>query len=111
MPRGVLVVYTAPAEGGEVEFNRWYDELHVPQLVALPGFKSGTRYKVSEQQVRPGDPPGPYLALYEVEGDDLHDVVGGIGRGFADGSITRTDSSSPSSSLTLFEQVSERQDA
>src|SRR5688500_2256549 len=112
MAKGVLVVYTTPAEAREDDFNRWYTETHVPELLKLPGFTSGTRYKLSSEQLMPGaQAPGPYLALYDIEGDDLKEVVGGIMRGFQDGSITRGDASAPGGSLLIFEEVAERQEA
>ncbi|HZV74113.1 MAG TPA: hypothetical protein VFF79_10395 [Conexibacter sp.] len=46
----------APAK--EAELNTWY-HLHVPRLVAVPGYESGNRYVAMT--------PGPrYVALYEI---------------------------------------------
>jgi len=40
----VQVVFSNPVEGKEDEFNEWYDNVHVPELLAVPGMVSATRY-------------------------------------------------------------------
>jgi hypothetical protein len=59
----ILHVETRPTgpEAAE-EFNRWYDEVHVPEVLALEGFVSARRYA-------PADGKGAYVAHYELEGD------------------------------------------
>jgi hypothetical protein len=57
--RGLLMVYVdVPAEVEE-EFNRWYDEEHIPERLSIPGVLSAARYMA----VR-GWPK--YLACYEL---------------------------------------------
>ena len=56
----LLVVRMEPEEDWEDEFNRWYNEDHVPALLGVPGFISGRRYVAIE-----GGPK--YMAMYEVE--------------------------------------------
>ncbi|HKK30053.1 MAG TPA: hypothetical protein VKA18_06620 [Alphaproteobacteria bacterium] len=53
----------------EAEWNAWYDHSHVPNLVKIPGYLSGARFRVKSDP-RFGDKRmGPkYLALYEWEG-------------------------------------------
>ena len=45
----------------EREFNQWYDTIHIPALLACPGWRSARRYVVLD-----GGPK--YLAVYEVAG-------------------------------------------
>jgi Domain of unknown function (DUF4286) len=54
----VVVVDVLPEH--EDEFNRWYDEEHIPEKRATPGFRSARRF-------RSHDRPGRYLALYELD--------------------------------------------
>jgi hypothetical protein len=56
-----------PAEHEE-EFNRLYDGEHVPNLLAVPGVISGTRYKLAGSETE-GMPR--YLAIYELESPDI----------------------------------------
>jgi hypothetical protein len=52
----------------EREFNDWYDNVHLPDMLEVEGLVKATRWMTAEnaegQQRR-------YLALYEVETDDI----------------------------------------
>ncbi|NPC55977.1 DUF4286 family protein [Caenimonas soli] len=51
----------------EQAFNRWYDEVHVPALLACPGWLSARRFISIED--------GPkYAAIYDVAGDWAYDT-------------------------------------
>lgn len=53
----------------EAEWNAWYDHSHVPNLVSIPGYLAGARFRIRSDP-RFGDQPmvPKYLALYEWEG-------------------------------------------
>ncbi|OBF80775.1 hypothetical protein A5791_07445 [Mycobacterium sp. 852002-51163_SCH5372311] len=69
MAKGIIHVETRPSSPDrDQEYNTWYNEVHLPELVALDGF-------VSARRLRPVDGDGPYLALYEIEGDDLQAIL------------------------------------
>ena len=42
--RGLLMVFTDVPEDVEEEFNRWYDEEHIPERLSIPGVLSAARY-------------------------------------------------------------------
>ena len=59
-PGVMIVMFDIPEELDE-EFNRWYDDEHVPEKVgSVPGFLRSRRYKSLEG--RPN-----YLAVFELE--------------------------------------------
>ena len=62
--KGLLLVMMDIAPEHEEEFNRWYDEQHVPERLSVPGFLSARRYRAVE-----GGPK--YLALYELESPEV----------------------------------------
>jgi hypothetical protein len=57
MKRGLLLTLTEPPAAMEEEFNAWYDEEHLPERLAIPGFRSARRW-VFERT---------YLATYELD--------------------------------------------
>jgi hypothetical protein len=59
-----FVVKSKPVEGREAEFNDWYDNHHVPDVLAVPGFVAAQRFRADAAA-----PGHPYLAIYEIEGD------------------------------------------
>jgi hypothetical protein len=64
----IQTVLTAPVAGREDEFNRWYDDTHLPEMLQVPGFVAGRRYALTG--VGAADRPR-FLAVYEIETDDL----------------------------------------
>jgi hypothetical protein len=69
MTKGVILVESRPSSPDrEQEYNTWYDEVHIPELLALDGI-------VAARRLRPVDGDGPYVALYEIEGDDLQAIL------------------------------------
>ena len=68
MAKHLLLAFTNPGAGREEEFNRWYDERHVPDLLAVPGFVSAQRFALTDATGQ-GRPGWTHLALYELETD------------------------------------------
>mgnify|MGYP003965175883 FL=1 len=71
--RHLFIALSNPVEGREDEDNAWYDARHVPECLAVPGFKSGQRFKLSASTG--GAPQQRYLALYELEGEDPQAIL------------------------------------
>jgi hypothetical protein len=108
MPKAIMAVWSDPSDPSrEDEYNQWYDSTHVPDVLKVPGFKSATRYKVADVQFGEVDAPGRYIALYEVEVDDLNDIPQGMMNAFAADELPMSDSITPGP-ITIFEQVSDR---
>ncbi len=62
MRRGLLLTLTEPPPEMEEEFNAWYDDEHMAERLAIPGFRSARRWVTD---CKPGE--GKYLATYELE--------------------------------------------
>jgi hypothetical protein len=68
--RTLQIAYSNPKPGREQEYNDWYDDEHLPDVVGIPGYVSGQRFRLSSYQ-RPHLPPPrhAYMAIYEIEGN------------------------------------------
>lgn len=55
-----LIVYSSPTSGREAEYNVWYNEQHIPDVLRVPGFSSAERYKLPPTETE----PIRYVALY-----------------------------------------------
>jgi hypothetical protein len=104
VPKGVLVAQSAPATDRDEQYNTWYDDVHMVEVLKLAGFTSARRFR----KVLGGGLP--YLAIYEVEADDLAAAHAGLGAAAAQGELSATDTMArdPAPELTLYEQISER---
>lgn len=76
MPRGLLIVLSEPAADADSdEFNRWYSEVHAPEIVERGAAISFRRLKASGIPLAPPIPELPtYAAVYEIEAETVADV-------------------------------------
>ena len=57
---GLLMVFCDVPADKEADFNKWYNEEHLPDLLTVPGVLSAARYEAAKS--------GPkHLAVYELE--------------------------------------------
>ena len=73
MPRYKMVVSSYPVAGREAEYNDWYQNIHLGELVSLKGFVSARRFRLAAKLVE-GE-AAPYMAIYEIETDDVEAVL------------------------------------
>ena len=59
----ILHVESWPSSPDRVdEYNRWYSEVHLPEVLALDGFLSARRFA-------PTTDDGPHITVFELAGD------------------------------------------
>ena len=68
----LILAMNGPIAGEDQEdlYNAWYDEVHVPDLLAAPGVVAARRFKVLHSNTK-----WPYVATYEIETDDLDQTL------------------------------------
>ena len=51
--------------GQDAEYHRWYDDVHTPDVLAVPGFKRlAARYRVVNEE-----PQARWISVFEIDGD------------------------------------------
>jgi hypothetical protein len=86
-----LVIFSNARDGMDDEYNRWYVEVHMKDMLEVPGVRSGERFHaktVGRQQ-----PDYRYMAVYDVE--DVDAVMREIMTRTADGRFRLSDSVDP----------------
>jgi hypothetical protein len=69
MPRGIIYLETRPVSPDRVEeYHKWYNDTHLAEVVSVEGIVSARRFA-------PIDGNGPFIAIYELDCDDLDAVV------------------------------------
>lgn len=89
----LLLAYVQPtSDADEPEFNRWYDEVHIPQLVdRVPGVRGARRYRVAADQFAGAPAPAnSYLTVYEIDPENIAGTVAEINTAMSDGSLDLT---------------------
>ncbi|MGH7246992.1 MAG: hypothetical protein ACREH9_02715, partial [Pseudomonadota bacterium] len=74
MAKYTFIVLTNPTAGKEAEYNQWYNQTHVPDVLNVPGMVCAQRFKLANAQMGRNNPYN-YLAIYEIETDDLEAVL------------------------------------
>jgi hypothetical protein len=107
MPKAVLLVFSKPSSPErEDEYNKWYDEVHLGEVTAIPGFTGAVRYKLSDQGLFPNEPDAfEYLAIYEMDSDDLNGTLQELTVRAGDGRMFMSDALSmdPMPAMQLYE--------
>jgi hypothetical protein len=82
VPKGILLVQSRPTSPSpeDVEaYHRWYDETHIPEILAVDGFASARRLGAVDGE--------SFLVVYEV--DDVDAAKAGMAEARAAGRMTR----------------------
>ena len=90
MAKSMFMAWASPVdEASDSEFNAWYDGTHVPQVrAAIPAITAVRRYRVADV---PGAPSAHrYVAVYEMDTDDVAGAMAALGAASADGRIEMT---------------------
>ena len=75
-------VFSNPVAGHEDEYNKWYDEQHAPDVVAVPGFVTAQRFVKNDLPLyRMVDLQVPkYLIVYKIVTGDVDAVFAEVTR-------------------------------
>jgi len=92
MAKAMFLAWASPVDdASESEFNAWYDGTHVPQLrAAIPAITAVHRYRVADVPGVGASPAHRYLAVYELDTDDVAGAMAALGAASADGRIEMT---------------------
>ena len=69
----LFLVLTNPVDGQEDEYNRWYNEEHIDDVLAVPGFVGVQRFRLTPHPAMPA-PEWRYLAFYEVDRNKVRET-------------------------------------
>ncbi len=64
---------TEPTKGKEAEFDHYYENVHLEEVLASTGWQTAQRFVLTDQIGK--ECPLPYLALYEVGAEDPKAVI------------------------------------
>ena len=82
MPKGIIYLETMPVSADrEAEYHKWYNDTHLAEICSVDGIVSARRFA-------PTDGKGPFIAIYELDCDDLDGVVQKLGELGASGKMS-----------------------
>jgi hypothetical protein len=111
----MLLVFTAPVPGRETEYNDWYTNQHVPDIVALPGFARAQRFRSADADANldavTAGPPAPYLAVYEIVDGQIETAKASLAAAMTQNSWELSDAIQPGAILWYYTAASNPVDA
>lgn len=105
----ILLVLTNPLPGRADEFNRWYSEVHLPEVLQRPGFVSARRFRLGNGQLNLdgfAQSQHSYLALYEIEGD-ADAALAHVKKEMESGGLSVTEALDPNVFTAAFTAITE----
>ena len=105
MPSYTLIALTNPLEGQEEEFNRFYTEQHIPDVLKVPGVVAAQRFKICTD---PSKALYQYFATYEIEADDVMAVAAEIGRRSGTPDMAKNPAQNKANYAAFFEPITKR---
>ena len=82
MPKGIIYLESMPVSPDRVEeYHKWYNDTHLAEICSVDGIVSARRFA-------PTDGQGPFIAIYELDCDDLDSVGQRLGEVGASGKMS-----------------------
>jgi hypothetical protein len=92
--KALMIVGSNPTDPAhEAAFNEWYSDTHLDDVLAVAGFQAARRYSLSDARPMVGTEASPfgYLAIYEIESDDLEQTGRDVQAALDSGAIPISD--------------------
>ncbi|HLH68533.1 MAG TPA: hypothetical protein VKY90_05775 [Candidatus Dormibacteraeota bacterium] len=109
--RRLDLVQTNALPGRDREFNDWYTNRHIYDILAVPGIVSAQRFRLSSARRSSNyssmPPPFEYLALYDIDGDP-DAVLQAIEEARQAGRIPWSPALDPVFSAYIYEPITQR---
>ena len=102
-----MVFSNATSDEAVPDFNRWYDEVHLRELLEVPGVVAATRFELDDAQMMPGENGfgKRFLAVYEIEAEDLESVRDAVRATSGDRSHSPALELDPLPAMAIFRQL------
>jgi len=106
VPKFISIALTNAAEGREDEYNQWYEQQHVFDVLRVPGIQSAQRFRISDQSRQKLG--YRYMAVYEVETDNIENIHRAIAERAGTDAMPRSDAIGADRMFLDYEVVSPR---
>jgi hypothetical protein len=75
MPKTYIHVHSNPLPGKEAEYNSWYENVHLPELLQVEGVKAYQRFVLATVQMNDKKQSHKYLIQMEIDSDDIPETI------------------------------------
>jgi hypothetical protein len=108
MPHFKFIVFTEPVPGREDEYNDWYTNRHLADVLSVEGFVAAQRFKIADVTLN-SQPASRYMSIYEIESDDPQAVLDRLVANSASGDLVMSEALDTAGAKTiLYAPITER---
>jgi hypothetical protein len=87
MAKHVFLSLLNAQSGRDGQFNDWYRDVHLPDVLTIPGFVSAQRFRLSAAQLPGMEGRWQYLVIYEIDGASPDAALAELARRMRSGMI------------------------
>ena len=95
MAKHVFLSLLNAQSGKDEEFNNWYHDVHLPEVLTIPGFAGAQRFKLSAAQLPGMETRWKYLVIYEINGDTPAHALAELAARMSGGGMIISDALAP----------------
>lgn len=102
-----MVVFSNAVEGRDKDFNDWYQNTHLKQIVSIKSFARAQRFRFHSNIIPGAADPARYMAIYDIETDDIGAALAAMGELAASGRMPLPDSMAQPIIGAVYEEFGE----
>lgn len=105
-----FLAFARATPGREADFDRWYDDVHLPEVLEVPGIVHGQKFRLGPDQMPAAYTPAcafTQVALYGVGGDPA-EVGAEVARRAEEGVFHLTDAMAPAETFFFEPRIARR---
>jgi hypothetical protein len=95
MAKHVFLSLLNAHSGKDDDFNHWYRDIHLPDVLTIPGFVGAQRFKLSDAQLPGMATRWKYLVIYEIEDESPAQALAGLAQRMSGGEMIISDALAP----------------
>jgi len=78
MKKFKVIAFNNPVAGREDEYNDWYSNTHLADVLKVPGFMTAQRFRLADAQKAGSEQRWQYAAIYDCEADSAEQLLGAL---------------------------------
>lgn len=107
MAHYLWLVFSNPIGGEADEYNRWYSEEHMLDVLSIDVVSAAQRFEFAASGGGP-EPHQRYLAIYDIEANSPHEAMAAIDKARATGTMRGTTALDPNTLQWYFRPLGPR---
>jgi hypothetical protein len=111
MAKHVFLSLLNAQSGKDEQFNDWYRDVHLPDVLTIPGFVAAQRFILSAAQLPGMETRWKYLVIYEIDDASPAHALAELAARMSGGGMIISDALAPDVAAWAYTALEARHDA